>query len=41
VTTAVLNPLEGLTADEIDAGADYFDVMRENLEALRSALGCS
>jgi zinc transport system substrate-binding protein len=41
VTTAVLNPLEGLTADEIDAGADYFDVMRENLDALRSALGCS
>jgi zinc transport system substrate-binding protein len=40
-TTAVLNPLEGLTDDEIDAGADYFSVMRENLDALRTALGCS
>ena len=27
-TTAVLDPLEGLTADELDAGADYFTVMR-------------
>lgn len=41
VTTAVLNPLEGLTQDEIDAGADYFGVMRDNLETLRTALGCS
>lgn len=40
-TTAVLNPLEGLTEGEIDAGADYFSVMRENLDALRTALGCS
>ncbi len=40
-TTAVLNPLEGLTEDEIDAGADYFSVMRDNLDALRTALGCS
>jgi zinc transport system substrate-binding protein len=39
--TAVLNPLEGLTEDEVDAGADYFSVMRENLAALRAALGCS
>jgi zinc transport system substrate-binding protein len=38
--TAVLNPLEGLTEDQIDAGADYFSVMRENLAALRKALGC-
>jgi zinc transport system substrate-binding protein len=41
VDTAVLNPLEGLTQDEIDEGADYFSVMRENLAALRQALGCS
>ena len=41
VATAVLNPLEGLTADEADAGADYFSVMRENLGALRTALACS
>lgn len=38
--TAVLNPIEGLTKEEIDRGADYFSVMRENLAALRSALGC-
>jgi zinc transport system substrate-binding protein len=38
--TAVLNPLEGLTQDEIDAGADYFSVMRANLATLRKALGC-
>jgi zinc transport system substrate-binding protein len=40
VDTAVLNPLEGLTEEEIDEGADYFSVMRENLGALRKALGC-
>ena len=38
--TAVLNPLEGLTDDEIAAGADYFSVMRANLGALQKALGC-
>ena len=40
VETAVLNPLEGLTDDEIAAGADYFSVMRANLAALQKALGC-
>jgi len=40
VGTAVLNPLEGLTDDEIAAGEDYFSVMRSNLAALRKALGC-
>ena len=35
--TAVLDPLEGLT----DAGSDYISVMRTNLTALTSALGCS
>jgi zinc transport system substrate-binding protein len=39
-TAAVLNPLEGLTREEADAGADYLSVMRENLDALRRALGC-
>ena len=39
-TTAVLDPLEGLTEEEIEAGEDYFSVMRENLAALREALGC-
>ena len=40
VTTAVLDPLEGLTADEVDAGDDYVSVMRRNLATLRDALGC-
>nr|WP_244876141.1 metal ABC transporter substrate-binding protein [Actinoplanes consettensis] len=35
--TAVLDPLEGVT----EAGADYFTVMRTNLNALTTALGCS
>lgn len=39
-TTAVLNPLEGLTDDELAGGADYFSVMRSNLAALQKALGC-
>jgi zinc transport system substrate-binding protein len=41
VRTAVLDPLEGLTPEHEDAGADYFSVMRENLAALRAALGCT
>ena len=41
VATAVLDPLEGLTSEQVDAGADYFSVMRENLAALRAALGCT
>jgi zinc transport system substrate-binding protein len=40
VATAVLDPLEGLTAGETDTGADYFSVMEKNLDALRTALGC-
>ena len=36
--TAVLNPLEGLTEEEIEEGKDYFSVMRENLQALVKAL---
>ena len=38
--TAVLDPLEGLTEDEIADGDDYFSVMRANLAAIREALGC-
>ena len=41
VDTAVLNTLEGLTPEEIDAGEDYGSIMRTNLETLRAALGCS
>ena len=37
----VLDPLEGLTSSERDAGTDYFDVMRENLAVLRKALRCA
>jgi zinc transport system substrate-binding protein len=41
VDTAVLNPLEGLTTEQLDGGATYVTVMRENLTALRAALGCA
>ena len=36
--TAVLNPIEGLTDDEISAGEDYFSVMESNLKTLEEAL---
>lgn len=38
--TAVLDPLEGLTQDELDRGEDYVSVMTRNLRVLRQALGC-
>ncbi len=38
--TAVLDPIEGLTKDEASHGDNYFTIMRRNLAALRSALGC-
>ncbi|MEW9673264.1 metal ABC transporter substrate-binding protein [Ammoniphilus sp. 3BR4] len=34
----VFNPLEGLTEEEIAKGKDYFSVMRENLQSLKTAL---
>ena len=34
-----LNPLEGLTKEEIAEEKDYFSVMRDNLESLKKALG--
>jgi zinc transport system substrate-binding protein len=37
---AVLDPVEGLTSSEEARGADYFTLMRQNLHALRKALGC-
>jgi zinc transport system substrate-binding protein len=40
-TPAVLDPIEGLTRDELDAGDDYISIMRRNLAALREALGCA
>lgn len=39
VTTAVLDPLEGLT--DSSPGQDYVEIMRANLEQLRAANGCS
>jgi zinc transport system substrate-binding protein len=41
VTTAVLFTIEGLTDEETAAGHDYLSLMRENLDALDAALGCS
>jgi zinc transport system substrate-binding protein len=38
--TRVLNPIEGITAEEQAAGKGYVDLMRENLSALREGLGC-
>jgi zinc transport system substrate-binding protein len=38
--TAVLNPLEGLTEEELARGEDYFSLMHANLKTLRQALEC-
>lgn len=37
-STDVLNPLEGLTQEQVNAGEDYLSVMEENLNALVKAL---
>ena len=34
----VLNPLEGLTDEQLAAGEDYFSVMEKNLDELVEAL---
>lgn len=39
IRTAVLDPIEGLTAQTADE--DYLSLMRRNLDALRAANGCS
>ncbi|MDO4629548.1 MAG: zinc ABC transporter substrate-binding protein, partial [Planctomycetia bacterium] len=36
VKIAVLHPMGTLTEEQLKAGADYFSVMRENLEALKA-----
>ena len=41
VGTAVLHTLEGLTPDQAAAGETYTSLMRENLQTLEGALGCS
>jgi len=38
IDTLVLNPLEGLTEDQLHAGEDYFTVMERNLTTLAIAL---
>ena len=40
VAVAVLDPLEGLTPAQIDAGEDYLSVMDQDLVVLREGLGC-
>ncbi len=39
--TLVLDPLEGLIDSDIKAGKDYFSVMHQNLDNLRTALKCT
>ncbi len=36
----VLNPIEGLTSEDEAGGADYFTIMQENLQNLRTAMEC-
>jgi len=36
----VLNPIEGLTEEDRRLGKGYFELMEENLQALRDGLGC-
>ena len=40
-TTGVLDTLETLSKEQLDAGDDYMSVMRANLSVIRTALGCS
>jgi zinc transport system substrate-binding protein len=40
VMVDVLDPLESLTDEQVEAGEDYVSVMRENLDRLRAALDC-
>lgn len=41
VKVGVLDPIEGLSEERLSAGEDYLWVMRDNLGALREALGCT
>jgi zinc transport system substrate-binding protein len=41
VKTAVLDPIESIAKHKQRKGADYVSIMRENLETLRRALGCT
>lgn len=39
--TAVLNPIEGVTTEEMASGKNYLSIMRDNLTQLRAALHCT
>lgn len=39
--TMVLDPIEGITNDDLKAGHTYLTVMRDNLAALKTALQCN
>ena len=39
-STLVLNPLEGLTPEEISNGENYVSIMRNNLNNLKVAMEC-
>ncbi len=39
--TMVLDPIEGLTQEDLNAGKNYLTVMRSNLAALQTALQCN
>ncbi|MCK0117470.1 zinc ABC transporter substrate-binding protein [Isoptericola sp. S6320L] len=41
VSTAVLDPLEGLSTDAAESGSDYISVMDANLAAITEGLGCA
>lgn len=36
--TAVLNPVEGLTGEQVEAGEDYFSIMRANIDTLEHTM---
>lgn len=36
--TAVLNPIEGLTQEQVEAGEDYFSLMNSNLDTLEQTM---
>ncbi|HLD21309.1 MAG TPA: zinc ABC transporter substrate-binding protein [Patescibacteria group bacterium] len=38
--TLVLNPIEGLTPEEVQSGKTYISVMQDNLQNLRTAMEC-
>ncbi|TYQ16583.1 UNVERIFIED_CONTAM: zinc transport system substrate-binding protein [Acetivibrio alkalicellulosi] len=38
IETAILNPIEGISKDDLEAGRDYFYFMRQNLETLKKYL---